>query len=367
MRSLSDTLQRLERLRARTGQFSRHHDTPASGSALVAFSDFGSNPGALSAKVHVPDLMVGKPPLVVVLHGCTQTAEAYDQGSGWSKLADEQGFIVLFPEQTRANNGNMCFNWFAPEDSRRGSGEPQSIHQMIQTAISRYDADPARVYITGLSAGGAMANTMLATYPEMFAGGAIMAGLPFATASSVPEAFDRMRGHGLPSEAELQRRLEDASAHRGRWPTVAVWHGTADNTVADNNAKAIIAQWRGVHGVSDEPAQQDVISGHTRTVWKDARNRNVLQSYRIEGMGHGTPVDGASDTEKPGSYFLDVGLSSTRMMAQIWGLMPDSIKAEKGSRKAAEPEDAHDSQPQHSPHSIQGIIESALRSAGLMR
>ncbi|MBP2550912.1 poly(hydroxyalkanoate) depolymerase family esterase [Neorhizobium galegae] len=367
MRSLSDTLQRLERLRARTGQFARQQGADPAGGALTSFTGFGSNPGALGAKLHVPDLMVGKPPVVVVLHGCTQTADAYDQGSGWSKLADEQGFIVLYPEQARANNGNLCFNWFVPEDSRRGSGELASIHQMIETVITRHDADPKRVYITGLSAGGAMANAMLAAYPEMFAGGAIIAGLPFATAATVPEAFDRMRGHGLPSEQELQRRLNDASDHQGPWPTVAVWHGTADSTVAEANAQAILAQWRGVHGVATDAAHQDKVAGHDRIVWTDARGRSLLQYYRIGGMGHGTPVDATTGMEKPGPYMLDIGLSSTRMMAQSWGLMPDGIKAEVGSRRAASKQMPPDARTAHAAGSIQGLIEGALRSAGLMR
>ena len=105
---------------------------------------------------------------------------------------------MLFPEQQRANNANLCFNWFVPEDIRRDSGEALSIRQMIEATVVAHGIDRRRIFVTGLSAGGAMASVMLATYPEIFAGGAIIAGLPYGSAATIPEAFDRMRGHGGP-------------------------------------------------------------------------------------------------------------------------------------------------------------------------
>ena len=154
--------------------------------------------------------------LVVILHGCTQTAAGYDAAAGWSKLADEFGFAVLFPEQTRQNNPNLCFNWFSDSDIQRDRGEVRSIREMIDEMVSSHGVDPTRVSVTGLSAGGAMANAMLTAYPEVFAGGAIIAGLPYGVASSIPQAFDRMRDHGLPSREQLQERLRSGSSHAGR-------------------------------------------------------------------------------------------------------------------------------------------------------
>ena len=107
------------------------------------------------------------------------------------------GFALLFPEQQRSNDPNLCFNWFMPGDSRRDLGEPLSIRQMIDTLARSQRSDPRRIFVTGLSAGGAMAAIMLATYPELFAGGAIIAGLPYGCAKTVPNAFDRMKGSGL--------------------------------------------------------------------------------------------------------------------------------------------------------------------------
>jgi poly(3-hydroxybutyrate) depolymerase len=129
MRSLSDTLERLARFRA------HKTEPPGQPGRLQDLRDFGSNPGRLTGKVHVPSNRAEHPALVVVLHGCTQTASGYDHSAGWSALADQHGFIVLLPEQTRENNGNLCFNWFVPGDIRRDQGEARSIRQMIDAVV----------------------------------------------------------------------------------------------------------------------------------------------------------------------------------------------------------------------------------------
>src|SRR3954462_9441949 len=191
--------------------------------------DFGSNLGNLRMFTYAPDPLPSSAALVVVLHGCTQTAVGYDYGAGWSTLADRYAFDLLFPEQQPSNNLGRCFKWFQPEDSARDHGEALSIRQMIEYIIRTRGIDRRRVFVTGLSAGGAMTSVMLATYPELFAGGAIIAGLPYGSAHNVPEAFDRMRGHGAPDDDELAALVREASrGHRGDWPTISVWHGTAD-------------------------------------------------------------------------------------------------------------------------------------------
>ena len=152
LRKISDTIARLGAMRALqvpNGVGAPSHLTPLAG--------FGSNPGALKAACHVPDDLPEGAPLVVVLHGCTQDAAGYDRHSGWSRLAAEAGFAVLYAEQQRSNNPNLCFNWFQPADVGRGAGEALSIRQMVEAMVVAHGLDRGRIFVTGLSAGGAMA------------------------------------------------------------------------------------------------------------------------------------------------------------------------------------------------------------------
>ena len=127
--------------------------------ALTELADFGANPGALRMLACLPPGLPRGAPLVVALHGCTQTAAGYAQGSGWDRLAAEGQFAVLLPEQRQANNPNRCFNWFEPGDTRRGQGEVASVHAAILHLIASHGIDPGRVFVTGLSAGGGMASS----------------------------------------------------------------------------------------------------------------------------------------------------------------------------------------------------------------
>jgi poly(hydroxyalkanoate) depolymerase family esterase len=374
IRGLHDTITRLAS-RKRTFAATRSTEPQGSEGKLTPLRAFGSNPGALKAWIYVPSSYVAGGALVVVLHGCTQTASGYDHGTGWSRLADEQGFMLLFPEQQRSNNPNLCFNWFSPEDASRGSGEALSIRQMINAVQMQHGTDPSRIYVTGLSAGGAMAAVMLATYPDIFAGGAVIAGLPYGTARTVPEAFDRMRGHGSPSNAVLTDLVRSASGHRGPWPTLSVWHGTADSTVDDGNAAALVEQWRRLHGAKEQPSAEELVDGYPRRTWQDSGGKLVIEEYRITGLGHGTPLDasGTNSGETAGPFLLDAGISSTRRIAQFWGVAPKVKTSANQERTVSRRPDAAIAEPLRVPQpaaAASGIgktIEDALRSAGLMR
>src|ERR1700687_1781230 len=165
---------------------------PGLRSPLVETTGFGSNPGGIKMFSFVPGNLQQPPALVVILHGCGQTAAGYDLGAGWSTLAKHYGFALLMPEQQSSNNANGCFNWFNPEDTARERGEACSIRQMIAHMVADYGIDQRRIFATGLSAGGAMTSALLATYPEIFAAGAIIAGLPFGVATNVREALNGM-------------------------------------------------------------------------------------------------------------------------------------------------------------------------------
>jgi len=369
MRNLSDTLTRLKRLRPMPAAW-----TPSK-SRLQPFTAFGSNPGRLKSWIHVPDTVGPGAPLVIVLHGCTQNASGYDESSGWSRLADRFGFIVLYPEQQRANSPNLCFNWFSPANAARGQGEALSIRQMVTAVQTRHYTDANNVFVNGLSAGGAMAAVMLSTYPEVFAAGAVIAGLPFAVADTVPEAFDRMRGHGGPPPEALAELVKNASAHTGPWPRLSVWHGSADNTVDQLNASALLNQWRPLHDVPAAPSEADTVNGYPHRVWRDATGRAVIEEYSVTGLGHGTPLDvvGSDHGETAAPFMLDASISSTRLIASFWGIAPEQTKARTRPAAAASPTTFERSPPRAeavaSPQQadIQRSIEDALRNAGLMK
>ncbi len=337
-----------------------------------------ANPGNLRGFFHVPEGLTGPVPLVVVLHGCTQNAAGYDQGSGWSRLADRHGFAVLFPEQQRANNQNLCFNWFSPEDTQRGLGEAASIRSMVEALSKAHPIDPARIFVTGLSAGGAMTCVMLATYPELFAGGAVIAGIPYGCASNLHQAFECMAGR-LPIEgAELAASVRRASSHQGPWPRVSVWHGSEDRMVAPSNGQAIIRQWAELHGVAREPSRSELVGGYPRRVWIGRQGEAAIEEYVITGMAHGTPLMPGTDEGESGeamAHMLDVGLSSTDRIASFFGIAPEP--AEHGRRfskgvKAAKPRPGGRAamrvpEPEAAAGGVQKVIEDALRTAGLMR
>jgi poly(hydroxyalkanoate) depolymerase family esterase len=168
----------------------------ASAATTVEVTGFGSNPGELRMFKHIPDQLPASAPLVVVMHGCTQNARTFADESGWTQIAGKAHAALVMPEQVEANNRNKCFNWFVPDDNRRDQGEALSIKQMVDKMQADHNIDPKRIFVTGLSAGGAMTSVMLATYPDMFAGGGIVAGLPYGCANSLPDALTCMStGH----------------------------------------------------------------------------------------------------------------------------------------------------------------------------
>lgn len=338
------------------------------------------NPGALKMLVHIPVGLGAGAPLVVVLHGCTQTGEAYAEGAGWLTLADRFGFAVLCPEQTTANNPNRCFNWFQTGDTTRDAGEAASIAAMTRQMIADHQIDPDRVFVTGLSAGGAMTAVMLATYPEMFAAGAVMAGLAYGSASSVPEAFEAMMQAPVRPGPSGGDRVRQASSHRGPWPAISIWHGTRDATVRPAAGELLLQQWLDVHDLCSGPETAQSEDGRSSEMWKTPDGRSVVEMHRIAGMGHGTPLrtGGTEDHGKAGPFLLDVGISSSLEMARTWGLAPP-VSAPSGTGQAAVGPDPVPGGRALAPvvltpkviaperNSITDVIETALRAAGLMR
>jgi poly(hydroxyalkanoate) depolymerase family esterase len=312
---------------------------PAARSPLTEITGFGSNPGGLRMFSFVPDALQPSPALVVVQHGCGQNAAGYDLGAGWSTLAKHYGFALLMPEQQSSNNANGCFNWFNPEDTARDSGEACSIRQMLARMVADHMIDGKRIFVTGLSAGGAMTSVMLATYPEIFAGGAIIAGLPFGVATNVREALSGMFQSPSRPAGELGDLVRNASHHKGPWPKLSVWHGSADRTVNPANADEIVKQWLDVHQLPSAPMSEAEVDGYPRQIWWNADGETIVESYTITDMAHGTPLGIGDNDEKygaQGAFLIEAGISSSYHIANFFGLTEWIREPKAASTEAAQ-------------------------------
>ena len=193
---------------------------------------------------------------------------------------------------------------------------------------------------------------------------------------SIPQAFDRMRGHGGPAADELAEIVRSASKHPGPWPTLSIWHGSNDRTVDPSNAEDLVDQWRALHGATKRPTRTDRVGGYPHRVWCDAEGREVIEEYVIAGMGHGAPLSTKEEQldEVAGPYMLEAGISSTRGICRFWGLCDEripragKITASLNGKSRASHGGSSSRQPSSHPlgDGIAKTIEDALRAAGLM-
>ena len=288
------------------------------GARVEKVAAFGANPGHLIMKLHLPAAAPrAGAPLLVLLHGCGQDLVRFAEAAGWTALADRLGAPLLLPEQSVRNNAGRCFNWFEPGDIGRDAGEVLSIRQMTAAAVERFGCDRRRVFVAGLSAGGAMAAAVLAAYPDVFAAGAVVAGLPVGCATDVGSAMTRMRAAGADlggAEWAARSRAVAPSGYAGRWPRISIWQGGADRVVDPANAVNLEAQWVALHGLGSAPTQDLAPRpGLRRRVWRDA-----VELWTIDGMAHGYPVAYAS--AEP--FVLSAGIDATGEIARFWGLLP---------------------------------------------
>ena len=309
----------------------------ARAATFAPVADFGANPGALKAYDYIPDGLPADRPLVVVLHGCTQTAMAMQAG-GWDKLADDHGFAVLFPEQQTANNPVRCFNWAGEYGDQanmtRGQGENASIMAMIDNEIAMHAIDSKRVFVVGLSAGAAFTAVMLATWPDRFAAGSIMAGLPFKCATDVNGAYKCQSPGVVKTPAQWGDLVRGGyTGFTGSYPRVQIWQGTSDTTVAPANADELVKQWTNVHGADQIADQTETIGMATRTAYQQG-GQTVVELYKIAGMGHGIAIGddaGGPCTATAAAFFLDVHVCSTRRTAEFFGLLGSGGGSGSGS------------------------------------
>ena len=268
--------------------------------------------GTRAYKTYLPARDEGQArPLVVMLHGCKQNPDDFAAGTRMNELADEMGFIVAYPEQACAANPSRCWNWFQAADQQRDDGEPSLIAGITRDVIARYNADPRRVYVAGLSAGGAMAAIMGHNYPDLYAAIGIHSGLAYAAARDIPSALAAMRGHRFRPDPACAESTFQAV------PTI-VFHGDLDTTVHSSNGAQVIAQATptGDELVTAAFAPQSVEKGeergrgYTRTV---SSGEPALEHWLVHGAGHAWSGGSAN-----GSYTDPRGPDASRAMLRFF-------------------------------------------------
>ena len=227
--------------------------------------------GTRGYKLYVPSGYGGQAvPLVVMLHGCTQTAADFAAGTRMNQLAERDTFLVAYPEQAGAANQRRCWNWFLPAHQRRDAGEPSLLAGITRQVMETHRVDAGRVFVAGLSAGGAMAAVLAATYPDLFAAAGVHSGLVHGAAHDVASAYAAMR-QGPPAGGR---------AAGGTVPLI-VFQGDRDTTVAPANAAALLGPWNGT-------ASSEVVTGPgwTRRLYRDQDGRVVAEWWSVRQLGH---------------------------------------------------------------------------------
>ena len=263
---------------------------------------FACAAGSRNYKLYIPRCLPETDrALVVMLHGGTQDGDDFAAGTRMNEFAEEHGFIVAYPSQSKAANASLCWNWFAPEHQKRGAGEPAIIAGITREITAHYTVDPGRVFIAGLSAGGAMAAVMAATYPDLYAAIGVHSGLPYRSASDLASAFTAMRGNTGP-RARRSRKPRGAADASPRMRTI-VFHGDADNVVHSSNAAGIVGASK--VGESIERTETRSPDGHTytRTLIRDQNGAAVVEDWLLHGSGHawsgGSPDGSYTDPNGP--------------------------------------------------------------------
>ena len=257
---------------------------------------FSSAAGSRDYKLFVPSRYSGQPmPLLVMLHGCTQSPDDFAQGTRMNEVAEEEGMLVAYPAQTQAANQSKCWNWFRAGDQQRDLGEPSLLAGIARQVIKDYAVDPARVYVAGLSAGGAAAAIMATAYPDLFAAVGVHSGLACGAATDMPSAFSAMRSGGKSTTKIEALHLV---------PTI-VFHGDGDKTVNAANADHVIDQARAGERFKRETSSGRSPGGmaYTKVVEADGQGRSVLEKWSLHGGGHawsgGSPSGSYTDPRGP--------------------------------------------------------------------
>jgi poly(hydroxyalkanoate) depolymerase family esterase len=260
--------------------------------AFVSGRHGGPGAAGRDFKLYVPPGAGAQPrPLVVMLHGCTQDADDFAAGTRMNALARDQGFYVLYPIQSRQVNAQRCWNWFKHTHQQRERGEPALLAGMVREVMARHAIDPARVYVAGLSAGGAMAAILGQTHPDLFAAVGVHSGLAAGAARDLPSALEAMKSGGGPVAAPAE----------GALPTI-VFHGAADRTVHPRNGEQVVHPY--AQGTAETTTSRATgRRSSTRRVWRDADGQVRAEHWLVEGAPHawsgGSPAGSYTDPSGP--------------------------------------------------------------------
>lgn len=280
-------------------------DVGEGGGGTFVRRTYANQAGSRAYRLFVPGGYDGREvSLVVMLHGCTQSAEDFAAGTQMNALAGEHRFIVLYPEQDSGSNMNRCWNWFRGGDQGRGAGEPSIIAGMTCEVIGEYNVAPGRVYIAGLSAGGAMAAVVADAYPDLYAAVGVHSGIVPGAARDMPSAFSAMQGTG---------NIRPVNPGENRVPAI-IFHGDRDTTVSPKNAGHLASHYG--TGVGSPHHEKDFASGgraYTREVFGDPNGRATLEKWTVAGMGHAW-----SGGSRKGSYTDSTGPDASARMIEFF-------------------------------------------------
>ena len=266
---------------------------------------YSSSAGSRAYKIYVPSDYVGESmSLIVMLHGCTQSPDDFAAGTRMNALAEEHSCLVAYPAQASSANASKCWNWFSPDDQHRGSGEPSLIAGITREVMHDYAVDPRRVYVAGLSAGGAAAAIMGMTYPDLYAAIGVHSGLACGAAKDLPSAFAAMRQGGATPGA---KRAGACTTTRDRMVPTIVFHGDADTTVHPRNGDDVMRQFEAFSNAGLQRSTEcgEVPGGHrySRTQYADPAGQVVLEQWVVHGAGHawsgGSPAGSYTDPRGP--------------------------------------------------------------------
>jgi len=286
--------------------------------ALQEVSGF-NNPGSLTLQKYIPAGLPSGAPLVVVLHGCLQDGAEYQEASGWREMADRYKIALLVPSQSYSNHAAACFNWYRPEHIGRNRGEGASIVNAAKKVIADHSLDDERVFVTGLSAGGAMTSALLAVYPDFFRGGAVHAGVEYGCVQNPMAARECLQ---TPSQGSGDAVRAANPEYNGPWPKILIFHGTDDPLVSFAHVEAHVRQWTNIHGIDNNADVTTTLDKTTVRYFQDSRGRNLVETYAIQGMRHAVAIAPGTAKGRCGTarteYYADFGLCTSEIAAKSW-------------------------------------------------